>query len=243
MPKLQPQDQLLARIRQIWESARTQAVRSVNTAHVCANWLIGQQIVQAEQGGQRRAGYGKDLLKTLSVQLVSEYGSGFSVSALQYMRGFFLGYADLLANQNAVRVEFAASPTQHAVRGESADDPAWRAGTLHPVLSWTHYRILLKVDRLALRDFCEIEAIRNGWSVRQLERQIASLLFQRLSKSRDKKGVLALASNGQVLSRPQDAINDPYVLDRRPARVAPAGRVARRRGPDLLDAGVPSGAG
>jgi hypothetical protein len=94
-----------------------------------------------------------------------------------------------------------------------------------------------------VQDFYEIEAIRNGWSVRQLERQIASSLFQRLSKSRDKKGVLALASNGQVLSRPQDAINDPYVLDRRPARVAPAGRVARRRGPDLLDAGVPSGVG
>jgi predicted nuclease of restriction endonuclease-like (RecB) superfamily len=213
MPKLQPQDQLLARIRQIWDSARTQAVRSVNTAHVCANWLIGQQIVQAEQGGQRRAGYGKALLKTLSVQLASEYGSGFSVSALQYMRGFFLVDADLLANQHAVRVEFAASPTQHAARGESAEDPAWRAGTLHPGLSWTHYRILLKVDRRAVRDFYEIEAIRNGWSARQLERQIASLLFERLSKSRDKKGVLALASVGQVLTRPQDAIKDPYVLE------------------------------
>jgi hypothetical protein len=55
----------------------------VDTAHVCANWLIGQLIVQAEQGGQRRAVYGKALLKTLSVQLASEYGSGFSVSALQ----------------------------------------------------------------------------------------------------------------------------------------------------------------
>ncbi|MDP1692680.1 MAG: PDDEXK nuclease domain-containing protein [Burkholderiaceae bacterium] len=213
MPKLQPQDQLLARIRQIWESARTQAVRSVNTAHVCANWLIGQQIVQAEQGGQRRAGYGMALLKTLSTQLASEYGSGFSVSALQYMRGFFLGYPDLLANQHAVRVEFAATPTQHAPRGESTDDGAWHAGSLHPGLSWTHYRILLKVDRRAVRDFYEIEAIRNGWSARQLERQIASLLFERLSKSRDKKGVLALASKGQVLSRPQDAIKDPYVLE------------------------------
>ena len=213
MAKLQPQVQLLARIRQIWESARTQAARSVNTAHVCANWLIGQQIVQAEQGGQRRAGYGKALLKTLSTQLASEYGSGFSVSALQYMRGFFHGYPDLLAIQHAVRVEFAAAPTQHAPRGESTDDGAWHAGSLHPGLSWTHYRILLKIDRRAVRDFYEIEAIRNGWSARQLERQIASLLFERLSKSRDKKGVLALASKGQVLSRPQDAIKDPYVLE------------------------------
>ena len=118
MAKLQSEDQLLARIRVIWESARTQAARSVNTAHVCANWLIGQQIVQAEQGGQRRAGYGKALLKTLSAQLADEYGTGFSVSALQYMRSFFLGYPDLLANQHAVRVDFAAEPTQHAPRGE-----------------------------------------------------------------------------------------------------------------------------
>jgi predicted nuclease of restriction endonuclease-like (RecB) superfamily len=213
MAKLQPQAPLLARIREIWESARAQAARSVNTAHVCANWLIGQQIVQAEQGGERRAGYGKALLKTLSVQLASEYGTGFSVSALQYMRSFFLGYPALLANQHAVRVEFEASPNQHAARAESAAGPAWSAGVLHPGLSWTHYRLLLKVDRRAVRDFYEIEAIRNGWSARQLERQMASLLFERLAMSRDKKGVLALANEGQVLTRPQDAIKDPYVLE------------------------------
>ena len=107
MTALQTQSDLLARIRDIWESARTQAARSVNTAHVCANWLIGQQIVEAEQGGAKRAGYGKALLKELSVQLSGEYGDGFSVSSLQYMRGFFLGYPDLLAKQHAVRVEFA----------------------------------------------------------------------------------------------------------------------------------------
>jgi predicted nuclease of restriction endonuclease-like (RecB) superfamily len=112
-----------------------------------------------------------------------------------------------------VRVEFTVAPNQHASRVESTDDAAWRAGSLHPGLSWTHYRILVKVDRRAVRDFYEIEAIRNGWSARQLERQIASLLFERLSKSRDKKGVLALASVGQVLTRPQDAIKDPYVLE------------------------------
>ena len=97
MTTLQPQPDLLARIRDIWESARSQAARSVNTAHVCANWLIGQQIVEAEQGGAKRAGYGKALLKALSEQLSGEYGDGFSVSALQYMRSFFLSYPELLA--------------------------------------------------------------------------------------------------------------------------------------------------
>ncbi len=81
------------------------------------------------------------MLKTLSAQLAGEYGSGFSVSALQYMRGFFLGYPELLAKQHAVRVEFDARPVQHALRGELTAEEAWRAGVLHPGLSWTHYRV------------------------------------------------------------------------------------------------------
>ena len=85
-----PDTDLMARIRDIWEASRQQAIRSVNSAHVCANWLIGKQIVEAEQGGEQRATYGKALLKSLSQQLTDEYGSGFSVSALQYMRAFFL---------------------------------------------------------------------------------------------------------------------------------------------------------
>lgn len=213
MTSLERQTELLERIRHIWESARTQAARSVNTAHVCANWLIGKQIVEAEQRGEKRAGYGQALLKTLSAQLAAEYGSGFSVSALQYMRGFFLGYPELLAKQHAVRVEFEALPAQRALRGESPAEEAWRAGVLHPGLSWTHYRMLLKVERREVRDFYEIEAIRNGWSARQLERQINSFLFERLLKSRDKKGVMSLANEGQVLAHPKDAIKDPYVLE------------------------------
>lgn len=213
MTTLQAQTELLTRIRSIWESARTQAARSVNTAHVCANWLIGQQIVEAEQGGAKRAGYGKALLKTLSEQLSGEYGDGFSVSALQYMRGFFLGYPELVAKHHALRVEFDTPQIQHAVRGESGGDGAWRSGLLHSGLSWTHYRTLLKVERRVVRDFYEIEASRCGWSARQLERQINSFLFERLAKSRDKKGVLALANKGQAMLRPQDVIKDPYVLE------------------------------
>ena len=119
------QSELFARIRHIWESARTQAARSVNTAHVCANWLIGQQIVAAEQGGAKRAGYGQTPLKTLSAQLCSEYGSGFSVSALQYMRGFFLSYPELLSKQHAVRGESGtALKIRHVLRDELADAAA-----------------------------------------------------------------------------------------------------------------------
>jgi hypothetical protein len=157
---------LYRRIRDIWEAARTQAARSVNTAHVCANWLIGEQIVRAEQGGARRAGYGAGLLKALSAKLASEYGTGFSVSALQYMRGFFLAYPDLMANQHALRVNLALKlplrSKQHAARVESASAIGWRPGVLHEGLSWTHYRLLIKEEREPVRNFYEMESIRGA---------------------------------------------------------------------------------
>lgn len=198
-------DALVTAIRCIWESARFQAARSVNSALVQANWLIGQQIVEAEQGGKSRAAYSRQLLKTLSEALEKDYGNGFSVSALQYMRAFYLGYPTLLDIQHAPRVELGGMP-------ETQSD-VWAPGTLHAGLSWTHYRTLLKVERRETRDFYEIEAIRNGWSARQLERQINTFLFDRLLKSRDKAGVLALANEGLVPARPLDTIKDPYVLE------------------------------
>ncbi len=214
MTSLERQIELLARIRHIWESARTQAVRSVNTAHVCANWLIGKQIVEAEQGGAKRAAYGRGLLESLSKQLSADYGDGFSLSALKYMRLFFLGYPELLVNRHAVGdLSDSALAIRHAVRDESDASTAWQPGALHLALSWTHYRTLIKVERREVRDFYEIEAIRSGWSARQLERQINSFLFERLLKSRDKKGVMSLANTGQVLAQPKDAIKDPYVLE------------------------------
>ena len=220
--------ELLAAIRHIWESARLQAVRSVNSALVQANWLIGRQIVEAEQQGKSRAAYSSRLLETLSKSLEKDYGSGFSVSALQYIRAFYLGYPALLDIQHAagvgsekqhtLRVEStqgSAKAKGHALRdlSASATEAEWQPGRLHAGLSWTHYRTLLKVERREARDFYEIEAIRNGWSARQLERQINTLLFDRLLKSRDKAGVLALANEGLVPARPLDAIKDPYVLE------------------------------
>lgn len=219
--------ELLARIRGIWERSRAQAARSVNTAHVCANWLIGQQIVEAEQGGAQRAGYGQALLKNLAGRLTAEFGTGFSLTALKHMRGFYQAYPQLLAKGHALRdlLDDAVPPPTgaaskgHAVRDlSSADTPspahaAWRPGVLHTALAWTHYRALLKVARREARDFYEIEAAKNAWSARQLERQIASLLFERLAKSRDKQGVLALASEGLEPTQPTDLIKDPYVLE------------------------------
>ena len=195
--------------------------------------------MEEEQRGDHRAEYGVALLKVLSRRLASVYGAGFSVSALQYMRAFYLTYPALLHKHHAARVESGAGwipelpQIQHAVRvksehrrvkptkqiGHASRDQSlkttvmWQAGTLHPSLSWTHYRTLLRVERQEVRSFYEIEAVKNGWSARQLERQINSLLFERLLKSRDKKGLMALANQGLIVQQPMDAIKDPYVLE------------------------------
>lgn len=91
--------------------------------------------------------------------------------------------------------------------------PEWQPGLLHPGLSWSHYRSLLRVGRTAARAFYEIEAVNNAWSVRELSRQIASLLFDRLAKSRDKKGLMRLATRGQEVMAPIDALRDPVVME------------------------------
>ena len=228
---------LADRIRRIWERSRVQAARSVNTAHVCANWLIGQQIVQAQQGGAARAAYGQAVLKSLAERLSAEFGTGFSSTALKHMRGFYQAYPQLLDSSHAPRDLLVAMPSaapgpglekSHAVRDplaptaqtaqavsspDSGEPSAWQPGQLHGALAWTHYRALLTVSRREARDFYEIEAVKNAWSARQLERQIGSLLFERLASSRDKAGVLALANVGLEPSRPIDLIKDPYVLE------------------------------
>lgn len=217
---------LYGRVRQILESARTGAARSVNTAQVVANWMVGREIVEEEQQGSPRAGYAEGLVAMLSERLGSDYGAGYSAQNLWYMRQFYLAYPELTGAReilHAVRGELSKSPQKrlknagngveeilHAVRGELE---GWMPGRLHPGLSWTHYRTLLRVEGKPARAFYEIEAARQAWSARELERQINSLLFERLARSRDKKGLMKLASEGHTVSLPVDLFKDPVVIE------------------------------
>jgi predicted nuclease of restriction endonuclease-like (RecB) superfamily len=98
----------------------------------------------------------------------------------------------------------------YAVRRELG---SWQPGQLHPGLSWTHYRTLLKVEREPTRAFYEIEAVRQAWSARELERQIDSLLFERLARSKDKKGLMKLTKDGHRVAWPADIFKDPTVIE------------------------------
>lgn len=211
-----PQDAppLFDRIWEILDAARTSVARTVNSTQVLANWLIGREIVEAEQGGKQRADYGKKILLDLSKRLTSAFGRGYSVDNLEAFRQFYRDYPQLISetlSRTLVFSEISETVSRKLTEMESPD--SWQTGRLNPNLSWSHYRCLLRVKRPNARAFYEIEAINNAWSVRELSRQIGSLLFDRLSKSRDKSGLMNLAREGQEIVRPIDVIKDPMVLE------------------------------
>jgi predicted nuclease of restriction endonuclease-like (RecB) superfamily len=202
------------RVREILDAARSNIARTVNTTQVVASWLIGREIVEDEQAGKRRAGYGAKLLIDLSERLGHEYGRGYSADNLEAFRQFYLAYPRLISETVSRNLVLPAiSETLSRKSAEPGVAGSWQPGTLNPNLSWSHYRSLLRIDRQAARDFYEIEAANHGWTVRELSRQIGSLLFDRLAKSRDKQGLMRLAVHGQEVARPLDVLKDPLVLE------------------------------
>jgi predicted nuclease of restriction endonuclease-like (RecB) superfamily len=214
---------LYERIRQILESARTNVARTVNTTQVVANWLIGREIVEEEQEGKKRAGYGEQLITELSEKLQKDFGVGYGTTNLKLFRQFFLAYPRFLKGRIGHTLSdqsLSAGETQvntilayPAEIGHTPCDQLWEPGLLHPNLSWSLYRHLVRVESSNARAFYEIEAIRNNWSARELERQINSLLYERLALSKDKKGLMKLATKGQEIQRPIDAFKDPVVME------------------------------
>jgi len=226
---------LFDRVASIVEDARASVVRTVNTRMVIAYWLIGREIVQEEQGGKKRAGYGDALLEDLSRRLTERYGKGYSVSSLKDFRQFHLCFVDRLTQihhascgELAERGGVFITATQvsgcgksHTSCGESHESVPIRQTSsdesgpvgFAPQLSWSHYRLLMRVDNSHARSFYEIQAINERWTVADLERQINSLLFERLLKSRNKKGVRALARKGSQPQNPVDILKDPFVLE------------------------------
>ena len=221
---------IFRRIVDILEETRSHVARTINSAMVVAYWLIGREIVEEEQKGQKRADYGKALLQDLSRRLNKRYGGGFSVTTLQDCRKFYLTYVHRLAIQHPPGAKFTMPATGYPVGKElgKSGTPYPLGGELtpkqrppgvesatgfHPDLSWSHYRALMRVENEEARQFYEQETARNHWNKRQLERQINTLLFERLLKSRDKDGVLQHANEGQATEHPIDIIKDPYALE------------------------------
>lgn len=184
--KTQPHKKLFENIKALLHEARTAVARNINTAMVMTYFEIGKMIVEHEQKGVKRAEYAKETLKSVSQKLTAEFGRGFSVDNLELMRRFYLVYA----------------------KSETLS----RISSIIFQLSWSHYVFLMKLPENE-REFYEIEAVKQNWALRELERQFNSSLYERLALSRDKHRVKELSQKGHILTTPQDAVKEPYVLE------------------------------
>lgn len=174
-------DGFVGEIKQIIDSARANAVRSVDFCRVQMYWNIGKRIFEKEQQGKERADYGSYLIKNLSKCIAPYYGSGFSVRQLERARQFYRLYPI--------------------------------ASTLRTQLNWSQYKMLISIEDADKREYYQLEAENSGWTGRELERQINSLLYERLLLSNDKEAVLAVARGQRIPESPTEIIKDPMVLE------------------------------
>jgi predicted nuclease of restriction endonuclease-like (RecB) superfamily len=211
--KPQNYSKLITDLASLIEHGRKTAVRYVNTALVITYWLIGRRIVEYEQKGKERAEYGEVLLERLAKDLIKKFGKGFGRENLRLMRQFYLIYQKPAISQT-VSGKLSAKKSQIAPV-ESMVLETEISQTLYNQfpLSWSHYCLLMCLDEPFKREFYEAECIRGNWSVRQLDRQIQSMLYERTALSKRKLAVIAKAHEKPIILKPEDEIKDPYILE------------------------------
>ncbi|MDD2271963.1 MAG: PDDEXK nuclease domain-containing protein [Desulfuromonadaceae bacterium] len=188
-------DVMLSGVVELLEQARSMSARAVNTIMTATYWEIGRRIVVHEQLGKNKADYGKQVIDLLAADLTAKLGRGFGRRNLFQMRQFYTYYPNIV---QTVSAQLTVS--------EIADCF---------LLPWSHYVRLLSVENQEARKFYEAEALRGGWSVRQLDRQISTLYYERTALSRNKaamlkKGEKPLAEDAVT---PEEEIRDPLVLE------------------------------
>jgi len=196
------------------EEARRTSARSVNAVITATYWEIGRRVAEHEQGGKRRAGYGDILLKQLSSDLTKRFGRGFSAVNLSQMRKFYrLWSGDRIVQTLSEKSRNLQTPSEQW-QTPSAQFTFQDLARAFP-LPWSHYVRLLSVEKPEARAFYEAEALRGGWSVRQLDRQINSQFYERALLSRNKAALLKKGSSPRPddLLTPEEEIKDPLVLE------------------------------
>ncbi len=219
---------LVAEVRSLIQSARRGAASFVHALQVMTNFEIGRRIVEHEQKGAKRAAYGTELLKELSGRLTDEFGKGFSERNLRGFRLFYQTYQHLLPqirqtlSARSPRVAIPQTASGQLLTNEIRQQPAGKLEISQTpsaklrfsfTLSWSHYVLLLTIKNEGERRFYEIESTNENWSLSELKRQKASALYERLALSRDKAGVKRLAEKGQIITKPEDVLKEPYVLE------------------------------
>jgi len=183
--------------------ARKVAAKQVNLVQLMTYYSLGRWIVEEQQQGENRAQYGKKVIKNLSAALAEQFGRGFSADTLENARKFYLNYQERISE--TVFRKFAVEKSEAVFREFEESSPF--------VLSWSHYLQLMRIKNNDERRFYEIEAAASGWSIRVLQRQFNSSLYERLALSREKDEVMRLASEGLVITKPADIVKQPTVLE------------------------------
>ena len=211
--ELSSQNTLFDRIAEVIEQSRQYVAKAANTAMVATYFEIGRYIIEDEQEGHYRAAYGRGVLKEVSQKLTERFGKGWSVETLTKCRKFYSVYAissegqtKLLARQKAFTVE-----TKFVTEGKSSVPQTNFIPEF--LLSWNHYQILMRIENEEERHFYEIEAKKQNWGYKWLQRQVASSLYERLALSRDKNEVMRLSQEGQPIEKPEDIIKNPITLE------------------------------
>ena len=198
--------------------ARKRVATTVNIAEVYTKFHIGQYIVEYEQKGEIRAEYGKAVLKELSKRLTDRLGDGWGYSTLKNIKQFYLVYAKRLNTVEPIENSKLSLQNEEKKYNQDLvqDKKAKHCLAFSEesfTLSWSHYLILMRITDPMARRFYEIECRQQDWSVRQLSRQVASSLYERLVLSRNKDEVMRLAQEGQTIEKPSDIIKNPITLE------------------------------
>ena len=220
-------EQLLTLFQETHRELQNRAARSVDIALVVRNWLFGWYMVEFEQAGADRAEhYGKSLINRLSGELKSLGLKGVSPTSLKQCRAFYTAYREIsqaLSDQSTATEQSTGwQKIRQALSVESKTSVLENPDILQTLsaelasrftLGWSHYVTLLTISSTDERRFYEIEARANSWGARELERQVAASLYERLVLSRDQAGIRALSQNGLVIEKALDVIKNPYVLE------------------------------
>jgi predicted nuclease of restriction endonuclease-like (RecB) superfamily len=210
---------LLRNVVTLLDEARRASARTVNVIMTATYWQVGRHIVEHEQAGEHRAGYGQQLLDKLSADLTKRVGRGFSTDNLETMRLFYLAY--LKAREISETPSRKLLPSSSGPLSTNISETVSRNFSLTQLaeafpLSWSHYVMLVRRSRSPeARAFYETESLRGGWSVRQLDRQMSTLFYERTALSRNQAAMLRKGARPRPSDRvtPEEEIKHPLVLE------------------------------
>ncbi len=204
-------------VAELLEASRAASARSINALMTATYWLVGRRIFEGEQQGKGRADYGAQLVRQLAGDLSARFGRGFGRANLFQMRAFFLAYREIA--QTASGQSGAVKKVQTASGQLARQEKQTASAQVLPDLArafplpWSHYVRLLAVKNPLARSFYEAEALRGGWTYRQLDRQIQSQFYERVALSKNKAPVLAKRSKVEGDLAPEEAIKSPFILE------------------------------